>query len=245
MNSIKEKLESNIGKEVIISYTQDNISVSIEGTLDNDIDFYYVDTPDSLARIRFLPEAVEYIHGEGETCSAAVGSNFYITIKENRTKGNEMNSITRMSRDEVNEYLYEHRVQVFLSYTDVYDKDGNFVEPVFEGDRELEPKEYMNEDDTLYEFWGFSGKTGFSTFDIHMNEDKAKYAAVMFLRLVEEYDMCFSDAETLASSYVTTYNVMIEPLTEKEQEEIRQRAIAAIEAGNIRFAATPETKDEH
>lgn len=159
-----------------------------------------------------------------------------------------MNSITRMNRNEVNEYLYEHRVQVFLSYTDVYDKDGTLVEPVFEGDRELAPKEYMNEDDTLYEFWGFSGKTGFSTFDIHMNEDKAKYAAVMFLRLVEEYDMCFSDAETLASSYVTTYNVMIKPLTEEEQEEIRQRAIAAIEAGNIRFAATPndgEAKDEH
>jgi len=151
-----------------------------------------------------------------------------------------MNSITRMSRDEVHEYMFEHRVQVFLSHTDVYDKDGTLVEPVFEGDRELAPKEYMNEGDTLYEFWGFSGRTGSSTFDIHMNEDKAKYAAVMFLRLVTEYDMCFSDAETLASSYVTTYNVMKKPLTEEEQEEIRQRAIAAIEAGNIRLLP-----DEH
>jgi len=161
-----------------------------------------------------------------------------------------MNSITRMSRDEVHEYMDEHKIEVFLSYDEIYDKDGNLVDwvPLSEVQSHSDDdgdcqRRVAKEDDTVYEYWGFSGRTGFSTFDIHMNEDKAKYAAVVFMRLVTEYDMCFSDAETLASSYVTTYNVMEKPLTEEEQEEICQRAIAAIEAGNIIFLPDDDNDD--
>ena len=148
------------------------------------------------------------------------------------SKMSNMKSITRMTRDEVHNYMDEHEIEVSVSYTEVYDKDGNPVEGTVDDDDDyIEPE--AGEDDTVYEFWGFSGKTGFSTFDSPMKEDKAKYAAVMFYRLVKEHGICFPDAEMIAGSFVNTYVVMKKPLTEEEQEEFRQKAIAAIDAGNV------------
>jgi len=138
-------------------------------------------------------------------------------------KRNNM-SLTRMTRDEVHDYMDEHEIEVSVSYNEIYDKDGNLVE---------RDGVHAEEDDIVYEFWGFSGKTGFSTFDSPMKEDKAKYAAVMFYRLVKEHGICFPDAEMIAGSFVNTYVVMKKPLTEEEQEEFRQKAIAAIDAGNV------------
>ena len=59
-----------------------------------------------------------------------------------------------MSKEDVLDYIEKQSLGIFLSYTVVHDEEGNLVEPVFEGDDELAPKEYMKETDTLHEYWG-------------------------------------------------------------------------------------------
>ena len=91
-----------------------------------------------------------------------------------------MNNLTRMTREEIHDYMDENDIQVFESFTD---DDGDF-------------------------YWGFSGKTGFSTFDVcGLTEDKAKYAAVLFYKLVKEHGVCFGDAELMSGAYAKTYAV--------------------------------------
>lgn len=117
-----------------------------------------------------------------------------------------MGQLTRMTIEEVHNYMEQNGVEVFESFTD---EDGDV-------------------------YWGFAGNSGFSTFDMcGLDEDKAKYAAVLFYRLVNEYGICFGDAEMFAGSYVKTYKVMQKPMTEEEQEEIRQRTITALKEGNV------------
>ena len=141
----------------------------------------------------------------------------------------------RLSRQEVLDYIEEHKLGIFISYTEVYDKDGNLVEGTFDDEETfIEPE--AGEDDTLYEYWGVSTETGFSIFDSPIKEDKAKYAGVLFHLLVNEYWMGFGDAELLAGSYVTSYKVMQKPLTEEEEQEFRQKAITALKEGNVIFA---------
>ena len=141
----------------------------------------------------------------------------------------------RFSRQEVLDYIEEHKLGIFISYTEVYDKDGNPRELVVDDDdNHIEPE--AGPDDTLYEYWGVGTNTGFSTFDAPMSEDKAKYAGVLFHLFVNEYGMGFGDAELLAGSYVTSYKVMQKPLTEEEEQEFRQKAITALKEGNVIFA---------
>jgi len=119
-------------------------------------------------------------------------------------------SLTNATKQEVLDYLDENKVEIFLSYTE----------------------EYEGKD---YDYWGVAADTGFSTFDIPMDESKAQFAGFLFHQLVNEHGMFFGDAEKLAQSYVETYRVMQEPMTEEEQEEIRQRMIDAIDSGNVKF----------
>ena len=87
-------------------------------------------------------------------------------------------SITRMMTNEVDTYLAVHEIEVGKSFE--------------EGGRE---------------YWGFTCGSGFSTFDLPMNESKARYGAVVFSRQVKGLGMWFGDAEILAQSYVTCYCV--------------------------------------
>jgi len=116
-------------------------------------------------------------------------------------------NLTNATKQEVTDYLRENKIEVFESVS-----DG---------------------DDT---YWGCSMESGFSTFDVPMNEEQALFASFLFHKLVNTHGVCFPDAEKLASAYSTTFLVMREPMSEDEQEEIRQQLINAIESGNVGFA---------
>ena len=120
-----------------------------------------------------------------------------------------------MSRQEVLDYMTEHEIEVRL--VDSKERDGETIE-----------------------LWGFQGKTGFSTFDIIMTEDDAKYASVLFYRLHNECGVDFGSAERLAQAYVKTYVVMREPMTEEEEESVRKRLLGCIESGNFGIAGQDE-----
>ena len=69
-----------------------------------------------------------------------------------------------------------------------------------------------------------------------MDYEKAKYAACILHQMVNN-DIAIQDAEKMAYAYVTTYNVMQPPLTAEEQEEIRKRMLACIDANNVKIPA--------
>jgi len=107
---------------------------------------------------------------------------------------------------EVFTYLYENKITVDEAYT-----DGDDV------------------------YWACSTGTGFSTFDFPMNEEQAYFASFLFHQLCEK-GVWFGDAERLAQAYVMAYKVMQKPISEDEQEQIRQQLLNAIESGNVGFA---------
>ena len=149
-----------------------------------------------------------------------------------------MKKLTNLTKQEVLDYIEEHGLGIFLSYTEVYDKDGNPVEGTFDNDDDyIEPE--AGTFDTLYEYWGVGTNTGFSTFDVPMDEDKAKYAGVLFHLLVNEYGMGFGDAECIACAYVKTYKVMQKPITEEEMNAAQQAMVEAIDAGRVKIAGMP------
>jgi hypothetical protein len=126
----------------------------------------------------------------------------------------KMMNLTTMTRQEVLDFMEEHKISVGISY----EHDGD-------------------------EFWGFSGQGGFHTFDAPSDEDRAMYASVLFHILHYDYNMEFGDAERLAMSYVEIYKVMQEPMSEEENEEISQQLLETIESGNFEIAI-PETSEE-
>ena len=116
-------------------------------------------------------------------------------------------NLTTMTRQEVLDFMEEHKISVGISY----EHEGN-------------------------EFWGFSGQGGFHTFDAPLTEDQAIYASVLFHILHYDYDMQFGDSERLAMSYVEIYKVMQEPeppMSEEEQEKVHEELIDIIESGNL------------
>ena len=118
------------------------------------------------------------------------------------TKTWGLDSLTQMSVEDVLDYIEEHDITVKPMSTD---------EPALDG------------------IFQFTSTTGFSTFDLHMTEDQAKYAAVLFCRLVDEHNVDFSSAEGLAAAYATSYKVMqSEEMTEEEHEEIRRLFLSCL-----------------
>jgi len=121
-------------------------------------------------------------------------------------------NLTNATKQEVTDYLDENNIEVFES-----DSDGDDV------------------------YWGCSMSSGFSTFDVPMTEVQAQFAAYIFHQLVNKYNVFFGDAEKLAQAYVNTdghrigYTVR-KQMTEKEQEQVRQQLLNAIESGNVGFA---------
>lgn len=130
-----------------------------------------------------------------------------------------MHRLTNISKEEVLAYIEEHKIKVYLAHEDEW------------------------EGETL-EFWGCETSTGFSTFDGPLTEDKAKYAAVLFHKLVNEYYFTFADAEALAYSYVRTFNVMQPPPSEEELEEAKQAMLSAIRDGRVTIAGMPEDQQD-
>jgi hypothetical protein len=125
-----------------------------------------------------------------------------------------MNRLTNISKEEILAYIEENKIEVFLSHEDEWEGE-------------------------TFEFWGCNTSTGFSTFEGPLTEDKAKYAAVLFHKLANDYDVFFPDAEALAYSYVTTFNVMQPPPSEEELEEARQAMLDAIKEGRVEIAGIP------
>mgnify|MGYP004458720925 CR=1 FL=1 len=147
-----------------------------------------------------------------------------------------------MYKQDVLDYLEEHKINVFASHEEGYDENGYYVFPVLDdngewtdhGEGVVETKEY----------WGFSSKNGFHTFDMEMNEDQAKYATVLFHLLHEQHNIDFGNAERLAGAFVHTYKVMVEPMSEESQEEVRQRILKCIESGNLSTPSGVEFGEE-
>ena len=137
-----------------------------------------------------------------------------------------------MNKQEVLDYLENNDLGVFVSYSEAYDKDGNYVDCYVDDDGncvEAGPVEKK------IDYWGFTSPGGFHTFDMEMDEGKAQYATALFHKLHHEHNVDFGTAERLAGAYVYTYKVMQEPITEEEQQEFRKRAIEALKAGNVVF----------
>ena len=120
-------------------------------------------------------------------------------------------NLTTMTRQEVLDFMEEHEISVGISY----------------------------EDDEC-QYWGFTGRGGFHTFDAPFDEDKAMYASVLCHRLLNECNITFGDAERLAMAYVEIYKVMQKPMSEEEQEEVRKKLMEAIDSGNLEVAMPEE-----
>ena len=130
-----------------------------------------------------------------------------------------MSRLTSLSIEDVHAYLAEHNIEVFLSHEDEWEGE-------------------------TFQFWGCNTSTGFSTFDGPLTEDKAKYAAVLFHKLVADHNMYFGDAEALAYSYVTTFKVMEPPPSEEEVEEARQAMLAALREGRVTVGGMDDQERE-
>jgi len=109
-----------------------------------------------------------------------------------------MNTLTMTTEDVLN-YTAEHNLTVELL---------DNTEPAMEG---------------LYQF---TCSTGFSTFEMRMTEDQAKYAAVLLCRLTQEHNVDFGSAERLAMAYVSTYKVMQDDIKQEVTEEATKEGLA-------------------
>ena len=130
-----------------------------------------------------------------------------------------MNRLTNISKEEILTYIEKNKIEVFLSHEDEWEGE-------------------------TFQFWGCNTSTGFSTFDGPLTEDKAQYAAALFHMLVTDYDVWFGDAEALAYSYVTTFNVMQPTPSEEEIEEAKQAMLNAIKEGRVSIAGMPEDSQD-
>ncbi len=119
-----------------------------------------------------------------------------------------MAKLTNISKEEILAYIENNKIEVFLSHTDEWEGQ-------------------------TFEFWGCNTSTGFSMFEGPLTEVKAQYAAAVFHMLATDHDVFYPDAEALAYSYVTTFNVMQPAASEEELEEAKQAMLNAIQEGRI------------
>ena len=86
-----------------------------------------------------------------------------------------------------------------------------------------------NTEPAMEGLYQLTSPTGFSTFEMRMTEDQAKYAAVLFCRLTQEHNVDFGTAERLAMAYVAIYKVMQDDTKQEVTEEMRQAMLAALD----------------
>ena len=139
-----------------------------------------------------------------------------------------------LTQEEVDSFLTEKNINVAVMWEEGYDKDGDYVDPIYnEGYFEKHGEGAVD----IKKSWGFSSPNGFHTFEFDgLEETEAQYLTAIFHKLYEDYDTSWNDAEMLAYSYVKTCNVPYEPMppmTEEEQEEVRNKLIDCIDSGNV------------
>lgn len=144
-----------------------------------------------------------------------------------------------MTQEEIDFFLKDNNITVSVMWEEGYDKDGEYVDKVTDDEGNF--KSHGEDAVKIERMWGFSSPNGFHTFDFaELEEKEAQYLTVVFHKLYEEYDTSWNDAEVLAYSYVYTCTVPFEPhlephppLSEEEQEKVRQKLLGCIESGNV------------
>ena len=143
--------------------------------------------------------------------------------------------LCNLTQEEVDSFLKENNISVAVMWEEGYDKDGNYVDQIYDDEGYFEKHGEGVVD--INKMWGFSSPNGFHTFEFNGLEEKdAKYLTVVFHKLYEDYNASWNDAETLAYSYVKTCNVPYKPMTpmtEEEQEDVRKKLLDCIESGNV------------
>jgi len=156
----------------------------------------------------------------------------------------EKTKLTGMTQEEVDSFLKEKKITVAVMWEEGYDKDGEYVDQIFDDEGNF--KSHGEDAVNIERMWGFSSPNGFHTFEFSgLEEKEAQYLTVVFHKLYEDYDTSWNDAETLAYSYVKTCTVPYvpqPPMTEEEQEEVRNKLIECIDSGNV---VIPKEVDEN
>lgn len=141
-----------------------------------------------------------------------------------------------MTQEEVDSFLKENKISVSVMMEQGYDKDDEYVDPVYDDEGYFE--KHGEGVVKIEKSWGFSSPNGFHTFTgmDTLEEKEAQYMTALFHILYEEYGTDWNSAEALAYSYVKTCNVPYEPpppMTEEEQEAVRKQLLDCIDSGNL------------
>ena len=153
----------------------------------------------------------------------------------------EKSRVTALTQEEVDSFLKENNITVSVMMEEGYDKNDDWVEPIYNDDGYFE--KHGEGVVKIEKSWGFSSPNGFHTFTgmEDLTEIQAQTMVVIFHKLYEEYDVAWSQAEALAYSYVTalSHNVPFVPSTkteeerEKEWDEVSKQLLDCIDSGNI------------
>ena len=125
--------------------------------------------------------------------------------------------------------------------TSTLSMDKNYVLTYID-DHDIKVGLLDSNDPQMQGIYQFTCPTGFSTFDVTMTEDQAKYAAVLFCRLTQEHNVDFGNAERLSAAYVNTFKVMQEEASREATEEERQMLLDAL--SNTIEATKEENEDD-
>ena len=161
----------------------------------------------------------------------------------------EKSRVTALTQEEVDSFLKENNISVMVTMEEGYDKDDNWVEPIYNDEGYFE--KHGEDAVKIEKSWGFSSPSGFHTFTglDELTEIQAQTMVVIFHKLYEEYDVAWSQAEALAYAYVTSEYaipyVPQTPITEEEQEEVRKKLLDCIESGNVVIPDGVLPKDEN
>ena len=150
----------------------------------------------------------------------------------------EKSRVTALTQEEVDSFLKENNISVMVTMEEGYDKDDNWVEPIYNDEGYFE--KHGEDAVKIEKSWGFSSPNGFHTFTgmEELTEIQAQTMVVIFHKLYEEYDLSWGSSEALAYSYVTALShnvpfVPTRPMTEEEQEAVRKQLLDCIDSGNV------------
>ena len=154
---------------------------------------------------------------------------------------NEKSRLCGMTQEEVDSYMTEKNISVSVMMELGYDKDGDWAEVIT--DDEGYQTGFGDDCVKIVKQWGFSSPNGFHTFDFQVDDEvKSQYMAVLFHKLMDEYDVPWVHAEALAYGYVTSdlsvpyvpIEKRLEPeMSEEEQEVVRKKLLECIDTGNV------------
>jgi hypothetical protein len=153
----------------------------------------------------------------------------------------EKSRLCGMTQEEVDSYLTENNIRVSVMMELGYDKDGDWAEVITDDDGYQTG--FGDDCVKIVKQWGFSSPNGFHTFEFQIDDEvKAQYMAVLFHKLMDEYDVPWVHAEALAYGYVTSdlsvpyvpVEKILEPdMTEEEQKQLSKMLLTCISEGNV------------